>query len=70
MNTQSVQVSQGVRRLSKRNARRFRQAAARRRLQELQDEKVLQSWLTEVWDEPALLIENDPSSNFDYRSLS
>ena len=34
-----------------RNDKRFRNALARRRLQELHDEKVLRSWLAEVWDQ-------------------
>jgi len=29
---------------------------ARRKLQDLHDEKVLQSWLAEVWDESALAV--------------
>ena len=32
---------------------RLRQATARRRLQDMHDQKVLQSWLTEVWDATA-----------------
>jgi hypothetical protein len=43
--------------LSKRKAERFRQAAARRRIQGLRDEKLLQGWLTEVWDETPSLTE-------------
>jgi hypothetical protein len=34
-----------------RNGKRLRNALARRRLQELHDEKVLRSWLAEVWDQ-------------------
>jgi hypothetical protein len=34
-----------------RNDKRLRNALARRRLQELHDEKVLRSWLAEVWDQ-------------------
>ena len=34
-----------------RNAKRLGNALARRRLQELHDEKVLRSWLAEVWDQ-------------------
>ena len=51
MKTKNVRVKSGIRRLSKRNVQRLRQAVARRRLQELHDEKVLQGWLAEVWDE-------------------
>ena len=55
MNTTTVQVSNGLHRLSKRKTELFRQAVARRRIQELRDEKQLQGWLTEVWDEPPSL---------------
>jgi hypothetical protein len=51
MNTTNVRVHNGLPRLSKRKAELFRQAVARRRIQELSDEKLLQGWLTEVWDE-------------------
>ena len=34
-----------------RNVKRLRNARARRKLQELQDDKVLRSWLAEVWDQ-------------------
>lgn len=34
-----------------RNMKRLRNALARRRLQELHDDKVLRSWLAEVWDQ-------------------
>ena len=37
-------------RLSGRALSRQRNAEARRKLQDLHDEKVLQSWLAEVWD--------------------
>ena len=40
-------------RAAKGNADSLRQAMARRRVQEMHDEKMLQSWLTEVWDESA-----------------
>jgi hypothetical protein len=40
-------------RLSDRDLRRLRNAMARRKLQDLHEEKVLQSWLAEVWDQPA-----------------
>jgi hypothetical protein len=35
--------------------KRLRNAVARRKLQDLHDEKVLQSWLAEVWDQSALV---------------
>ena len=54
MNTTNVREQHGVGRLSKRNAKRYRQAVARRRIQDLRDEKILQGWLTEVWDESPL----------------
>lgn len=38
-------------RLSGRDLKRLRNAIARRKLQELQEEKVLHSWLVEVWDQ-------------------
>lgn len=41
------------RKLSDRSLRRLRNAIARRKLQDLHDEKVLQSWLAEVWEQPA-----------------
>jgi hypothetical protein len=34
-----------------RNLKQLRNALARRKLQELHDEKVLRSWLAEVWDQ-------------------
>ena len=37
-------------RLSGRGLSRLRNAVARRKLQDLHDEKVLQYWLAEVWD--------------------
>lgn len=40
-------------RLSGRDLRRLRNAIARRKLQNLHEEKVLQSWVAEVWDQPA-----------------
>jgi len=64
MNTINVRVPHVINRLPKRKADQLRQAAARRRLQELRDEKVLQSWLTEVWYESPSLIEIDPSRKF------
>ena len=40
--------SQGV---SGRDSQRLKNAVARRKLQEMQDEKMLQSWLAEVWEQ-------------------
>ena len=34
----------------KKHADRLRQALARRRVQDMHDEKALRNWLTEVWD--------------------
>ena len=51
MNATNVRVPNGTDGISKREAERFRQAVARRRIQELRDERLLQGWLTEVWDE-------------------
>ena len=51
MNTITARVTHVHHRLSKRNADRLRQAVARRRIQDLRDEKILQDWLAEVWDE-------------------
>jgi hypothetical protein len=51
MNTTTARVTHSHQRLSKRNADRFRQAVARRRIQDLRDEKILQGQLAEVWDE-------------------
>lgn len=61
MNTTNVRVHNGLHRLSKRKADLFRQAVARRRIQELRDEKLLQGWLTEVWDETPSPAEFNPS---------
>jgi len=38
-------------RISDRNLKRLKNAIARRKLQEMQDEKILRSWLAEVWDQ-------------------
>ena len=61
MNTKNLRVTVGLHRLSKRKAELFRQAVARRRIQELRDEKHLQGWLTEVWDESPSLTEFNSS---------
>ena len=37
-------------RLPEKGLRRMRNAIVRRKLQDLHDDKVLQSWLKEVWD--------------------
>jgi hypothetical protein len=59
MNTTKVRVRNDVNRVSKRKAHRLRQAIARRRIQELREEKLLQGWLTEVWDESPSPTESD-----------
>lgn len=59
MNATDVRVQKSSGRLSKRKAGRFRQAVARRRLQQLQEDKLLQGWLTEVWDESPSRTESD-----------
>jgi len=64
MNATNTRAANGINRVSKRKANRFRQAVARRRIQELRDDKLLRNWLTEVWDEPPLHIECDPGRNF------
>jgi hypothetical protein len=51
MNITTARVTHAHHRLSKRNADRYRQAVARRRIQDLRDEKILQGRLAEVWDE-------------------
>lgn len=70
MYTAFVQETDTVTRHSERRANRFRQAAARRRLQEIRDEQALRNWLTEVWDEQPALIEAASNSRIhhtDYR---
>jgi hypothetical protein len=37
--------------VSARNIQRLKNAIARRKLQEMQDEKILRSWLAEVWEQ-------------------
>ena len=54
MNATNVPVPNDIGRLSKRKAKRYRQAVARRRIQDLRDQRVLQGWLTEVWEESPL----------------
>jgi Asp-tRNA(Asn)/Glu-tRNA(Gln) amidotransferase B subunit len=51
-------------RQSERKGNQFRQAAARRKLQELRDEEALRNWLTEVWDENPLLVNVNSGSHF------
>ena len=43
-------------RLSERRLMRLRNAMARRKLQDLHEEKELQFWLAEVWDQSALAV--------------
>jgi len=50
MKTSSGNAVASSTRLSGRGLKRQRNAIARRKLQDLHDEKVLQSWLAEVWD--------------------
>ena len=45
--------------ISERNLKRLRNAIARRKLQEMQDEKILRSWLAEVWDQSTWFDELD-----------
>jgi hypothetical protein len=40
-------------RVSARNLKRLKNAIARRKLQEMQDEKMLRAWLAEVWEQSA-----------------
>lgn len=42
----------GKKRLSDKDLRRLRNAMARRKLQYLHEDKLLQSWMAEVWDQP------------------
>lgn len=51
-------------RRSNRDSRRLRNALARRKWQDLQDERVLQSWLAEVWDQSTWSDEFDRNSRF------
>ena len=64
METLSLPETKVPDRQSERKVNRFRQAAARRKLQELRDEEALRNWLTEVWDENPSLIEVNPGSHF------
>ena len=73
MYTAFVQKTDAVTRHLERRANRFRQAAARRRLQEIRDEQALRNWLTEGWDDQPALIEAAPNSRIhhtDYRETS
>ena len=56
-------LTSGIKRVSKRKAKLFRQAVARRRIQEMREEKLLHSWLTEVWDESPSSIKLNPIRN-------
>jgi hypothetical protein len=51
MNATTIRIPNGLHRLSRRKVALFRQAVARRRIQELREEKLLHGCLTEVWDE-------------------
>ena len=64
METLSLPETKVLNRQSEKKANRFRQAAARRKLQELRDEEALRNWLTEVWDENPSLIDVNSGSHF------
>ena len=68
MSTPSQKKPNAIRRHSQRTASRLRQAAARRRLQELRDEEALRSCLTEVWDESPSLAAAGPSGRAHYNT--
>ncbi len=68
MSTLSQKKPNAIHRHSQRRASRLRQAAARRRLQELRDDEALRSWLTEVWDESPSLAAVDPRSRVHYNT--
>ena len=51
MKTASGNSVASITRVSERRLRRRRNAMARRKLQDLHEEKVLQFWLAEVWDQ-------------------
>lgn len=51
-------------RRSNRDTRRLRNALARRKWQDLRDDQVLKSWLTEVWDQSTWSDEFDRNSRF------
>ena len=48
--------------VSGRDSQRLKNAVARRKLQEMQDEKMLQSWLAEVWEQSTWADEFDSNS--------
>ena len=64
MESLSLPETKVLNRQPERKANRFRQAAARRKLQELRDEEALRNWLTEVWDENPSLIDVNSGSDF------
>lgn len=68
MSTLSQKKPNVIHRHSQPRASRLRQAAARRRLQELRDEEALRSWLTEVWDESPSLAAAGPRSRAHYNT--
>lgn len=55
MKTSSGNLVVSSKKLSGRGLSRLRNAVARRKLQDLHEEKVLQSWLAEVWEQSALV---------------
>lgn len=64
MKTSSGNAVASSTRTSDRGLRRMRNAIARRKLQDLHDEKVLQSWLAEVWDQSTWYDVVDKNSRF------
>jgi hypothetical protein len=51
MNTMSEQISGDNKKPSGRDAKRLRNAIARRKIQRLRETQALREWLTDVWDE-------------------
>jgi CelD/BcsL family acetyltransferase involved in cellulose biosynthesis len=56
-------LTSAMKRVSRRKAKLFRQAVARRRIQEMREEELLRSWLIEVWDESPSSIKLNPIRN-------
>ena len=52
------------RRVSGRGVKLLKNAVARRKLQEMRDERVLRSWLAEVWEQSTWSDEFDRSGRF------
>ena len=51
-------------RVSDRSLKRIRNAIARRKLQEMRDERILRSWLAEVWEQSTWSDEFDRGGRF------